>query len=553
MASIPAILLSLLLAVELARPRSRPRAEGWCWVPAAVAAGLVVVSSAMAFQPLRSFRVLVMWLAACLVFLGARSAARGPAGRLILGSVLLVAALQSGLGQWQATVSFPGAAEAAPGTQTAAPAPEGDEAARIAAVQARIRSGRAVGLLGLPALLASLAILALPSAVAGALAGRRGPTRWLHGTACLLLAGGLAASRSLGGVAALALAAAVGSTLWLGLSRGRRRALAVAVLLVAAVVAIPRLAPGDEASAGRALRLRAANWLASLSMMAAHPAVGVGPGNYGVAYPAHRIPGSNETQHAHSSYLELISDAGPAAIFLVVTLVAGLWRIASRASTAGAPGGPELWMSRALAVGVLAWAAQNAVDYSAYVWGSLLPFAAAAGCLASRAGPSSRGRPWGPVAACVVVAAAAAAAAFALPDALSRWRLEMAAQAARSGRGEEALELARSSVAWNPWEAESRVALAHALLDRAESLRRDPAARSRAVAQALEEADEAVRLDPVTANRRMTLSRARAAAGDGAGAYAAMAAAARLNPFKPRYAAWREELESQLLGAEPAP
>jgi putative inorganic carbon (HCO3(-)) transporter len=56
---------------------------------------------------------------------------------------------------------------------------------------------------------------------------------------------------------------------------------------------------------------RLAHWQAAITMANAHPFVGVGLGNYEVAYPAYRVPSWPEPLgHAHNDYLNLLAETG---------------------------------------------------------------------------------------------------------------------------------------------------------------------------------------------------------------------------------------------------
>ncbi len=70
---------------------------------------------------------------------------------------------------------------------------------------------------------------------------------------------------------------------------------------------------------------RMAHWESAAMMFAAHPLLGVGIGNYAVAYPAYALPGwSNPLGHAHNYYLNVAAEAG--IVGLVAYLI--LWAAA---------------------------------------------------------------------------------------------------------------------------------------------------------------------------------------------------------------------------------
>jgi putative inorganic carbon (HCO3(-)) transporter len=65
---------------------------------------------------------------------------------------------------------------------------------------------------------------------------------------------------------------------------------------------------GDE---NFAIVERLAHWQAAIYMADAHPFIGVGLGNYEVAYPTYRVPSwPNPLGHAHNDYLNLLAETG---------------------------------------------------------------------------------------------------------------------------------------------------------------------------------------------------------------------------------------------------
>lgn len=72
---------------------------------------------------------------------------------------------------------------------------------------------------------------------------------------------------------------------------------------------------------------RAAHWLAGVRMFAAHPILGVGIGNYSVAYPAFHPRGWYASlQHAHNYYINIAAEAGIVGLTSYTLLVgSALW------------------------------------------------------------------------------------------------------------------------------------------------------------------------------------------------------------------------------------
>ncbi len=108
---------------------------------------------------------------------------------------------------------------------------------------------------------------------------------------------------------------------------------------------------------------RVAHWVAAQRMWEGAPWLGVGPGNYGAAYPAVHLPRWEEPLgHAHNVYLNVLAETGLVGLLaycaLMVTTVVWTWRRLREGSRAGTAAGR--WQA-ALAVGVLGLLAQLAV------------------------------------------------------------------------------------------------------------------------------------------------------------------------------------------------
>lgn len=538
-------LLGLLIAVALTGSRSLGKPGPGATLGLLAISVLAFLSAAGALQQTRSIRILIVWFLGLVTFLASSALHRSGEGRSLVIALVLLGVILAGLGLYQALVSFPDAAGEVAATS-------GEEGRREEAIAARIRSGRAVATLGIPALLASILLLGIPLAASEA-AASAGWARLGWGAAALVQVVGLAATRSLGGIAALAAGAAYVLLRRRGARWGRVAALVLILALLFAATA-PRFISTGEGSASASLGFRTENWRAALSMLVAHPVLGVGPGNYGIAFPRHRTWESNETQHAHNSYLEITSDLGMAVLPLLLLVVAGLTRRAGELASRGENlRGGAAWRRPALAAALLAWLGWNLIDFGAYVGASLIPFMAVAGLVMAESGRRRTGSPApaGSLAAGSLIAVAACSVLIAIPDSLARSRLEIGRVHAAAGEFRQAADQARLASLLNPYAPEGHGALAQALAAEAMQLPVESLVRRSLLAEAAVAATEAVRRDPHSAHRRSTLSLVRAASGDGAGAYAAMAAAARLNPFRPHYRRERDALLGILTGRPP--
>jgi len=120
-----------------------------------------------------------------------------------------------------------------------------------------------------------------------------------------------------------------------------------------------------------------AHWQAAWRMFAARPWLGVGIGNYAVAYPTFAVPRwADPLGHAHNIYLHFLAETGllglTAYLILFAAAAVQVWR--ARMTSGG--------FSRALAIGALAMLAHLAVHSlvdNLYVQGTYLHIAAVLG------------------------------------------------------------------------------------------------------------------------------------------------------------------------------
>jgi O-antigen ligase len=133
------------------------------------------------------------------------------------------------------------------------------------------------------------------------------------------------------------LATALGLAL-IGLGAGRHlwhhwRLLATACLVLVILVGIAVATRGVDASvfsqAAKSLGYRLHYWQATMRMIADHPWLGVGPGNFQAAYTRYKLPQAiEEVAEPHNFLLEIGATAGtPAALVLLLGLGGYAWRL----------------------------------------------------------------------------------------------------------------------------------------------------------------------------------------------------------------------------------
>jgi hypothetical protein len=109
--------------------------------------------------------------------------------------------------------------------------------------------------------------------------------------------------------------------------------------------------------AANPLSLRFKNWISAWSIFAANP-MGAGLNTYGVVYTRYMLPGGNETQYAHNTPLQLLSELGYPVLFTAVFLVLLGLRARRRGELRALP----IYLLLALA----AWVLHNLIDINIY-------------------------------------------------------------------------------------------------------------------------------------------------------------------------------------------
>jgi len=403
-----------------------------------------------------------------------------------------------------------------------------------AAVAGRLQQGRAYAGFPTPAAAGGFLVLALCATIGFALQ-RSGRPRALLLAAAVAQAAGLLSTRSLTAAAGLLVA----MTIALFASRSRRLAGAAAALVLA-IALVGALRAGQVFSSSTddsPWRLRGGNVRIGLAIANTHAVLGVGPGGYAVEFPRYRLPGDNESRHAHCLPVELAAELGWApglvasGIFFVVflgPLVTGLATLSR--------------LEQGLAIGLGAFAFHNLADFTAFL-PSLLWIACALRGAMSRASADPVAADLTPRLAwsgCVFVAAGLLVCAGMSADAREKSR-----HAVMLGDDRAAAASADRAVRWAPFSTDAALLRAQARFGATPS--------GEGLSAAAEDADRAVALSPSRAGAREVRARIRVRRGDVPGAYADLAAAVALHPARDDYAKRRAEAAAALprrLGAD---
>ena len=279
-------------------------------------------------------------------------------------------------------------------------------------VQSEPFIGRASGSFGAPNSLAGFLILLIPAV--GALAFRRGARvsgRVGWGGLALVLVVGLVLTISRGAWLGLAVALAAWPLVAGNGNWWRRLGLAVAVAGILAIAGGVVLASSPRARErfGYLVRdmgekTRPIMWRAAWGLFREHPAVGSGGGSYNVLFERFRpeqFP--DEPKWAHNDYLNTLSDYGAVGFGLLLGMGGVVvWRCRRTSSgrllqreDAGDVAGRD-WiddplLTRAMAIGMLAFALQLLVEFHFKIPALAMAFATVAALVVARAWPADAG------------------------------------------------------------------------------------------------------------------------------------------------------------------
>ena len=271
---------------------------------------------------------------------------------------------------------------------------------------------RVFGTFGQPNPFAGYLNFALLLAVALVLFGNETYERWIAGAAAAIIAFAAILADSRG--AELGLAAAVIALLIVAWRREKLAAAAIVIGLPLLAVAwfahiipahlredlLQQVTLGQVNSANFSIQERLAHWVAGLRMFRAHPILGVGAGNYSVAYARYQVSPDwfEALGHAHNYYINAAAETGILGLLAILALVgtalmAG-WQ-AARAQAGDASHQPGVGWALALGLfaALVALSVHNLTD-DLFVHGIELQCALCIACLlfllrAGKAGHSS--------------------------------------------------------------------------------------------------------------------------------------------------------------------
>ena len=211
---------------------------------------------------------------------------------------------------------------------------------------------RIISTFAMPGTLWGFLLVALPIHALAWKPGRTLVNAGLVASALLLIgAGGL--TRSYG----FALGLLVLGLAWFVVRPGRRRWRLTALALLFLVLLTAGIYSGRSGNYNP-VTLRFQNWLTAAEIFGAYP-LGAGLHTYAVAYLQHQQPGANESQYAHNTPLQVLSELGVlgivAGIFLIVYLVKhrDTWaRVIDE--------------QRCLALALIGWTLHNLIDINLY-------------------------------------------------------------------------------------------------------------------------------------------------------------------------------------------
>ena len=200
----------------------------------------------------------------------------------------------------------------------------------------RISSGRIFSTFALPTTLAGYVVMIIPLNLSFlAISLRRVRVFILYLIPLIFALVALMLTASFGGLVSL-VGGMVLTFLVVFYEKGKFRRFLLRLLIVLIILGIGLWAIGrfrgfnlwDLSAGENPIRLRVLNWQVGYNMGKDHWLKGVGLGNYGTLFPLYKVPGSQDTQFAHNSLVQLFSEVGlPGVVLLLLAIVPLLWRM----------------------------------------------------------------------------------------------------------------------------------------------------------------------------------------------------------------------------------
>jgi O-antigen ligase len=314
--------LGVAWLVRAALDRTNPMAVG-LWTPYIVLYLLAIgLSVTQASDWHASLREIVKWAELLVVFCAAQTFLRGDrALRVVAAAITAAGVSQAALGYVQFFFGL---------------GPEAFAAHRFAL--------RAFGSFDQPNPFAGFLNMTLPFALTLGILGRPGKERTAYRAATVIIFGAILASQSRGALLAGVTASCIVGALmlprlrpifWFGILCGALAAWLAALgaipvspfQRVLSAVGLANVSFGSVTDANFSAVERAAHWLAGVRMFADHPLLGVGIGNYSVAYPHYHPRGWYASlEHAHNYLINIAAEAGVVGLTAYVLLAgSALW------------------------------------------------------------------------------------------------------------------------------------------------------------------------------------------------------------------------------------
>ncbi|MEW5806022.1 MAG: O-antigen ligase family protein [Acidobacteriota bacterium] len=436
----------------------------------------------------------------------------------------------------------------------------------------KLEAGRVFSTFVTPGAFAGFLLMTIPVTAFFVFLSENRKLRTLYGALLLIQTASFFLSFSIGALVALFASALIVASLKL-----RRRMFIISIIMIVFITAAVfflmyrDIGFSEFWSSDSPLKLRYGNWKASILMIGDHPVLGVGGGSYGVAFSRYREEWMNESNYAHNSFLQIVSENGLFAVPFLLAFLCIFFRSAwellrrhrIRAVTSSDPSASKnnsnvarLKGAPFLAMALLSFILHNLSDFTFYLPSVSFLFFPLCGLFFSmgagleeepgdrreNAYPAGLGeyggkRSFGKI---LLILLLAVSALFFLSSFIGEISFEEAMDARESVRFEEADRLLRRAKFFNALKSDYRIYRAQLLMDE-KNPSRDPM-------RALGEVERAIALDPFIPYYHRVASDIHLLSGDPIQAYISISKAASLYPADEHYKARRDTIWTLLKG-----